>query len=98
RPFFSELAFEFQRECQRLEADLLLASLCGQEALEVRHLRRFVGGHVEGILYVPSGAVREADIQEVAQSNPEVPVVCVDRQVTGLDSVAVDGEAGTLEA
>ena len=98
RAFFSELAFEFERECQRIGAELLIANSDGHTSEELALLRRFSDGRAHGILLVSTSAAPSGKIVEVHRSHSACPIVCVDRAVDGLDCVAVDGRAGTIQA
>ena len=97
RPFFSELAFEFSRECQRIGCELGIVTSNGHSQEELKLIEFFLNRKVRGIFLVSAGTSHGSQIREL-QSKRRCPIVCVDREVSDLDCVAVDGRAGTIEA
>lgn len=97
-PFFTELAFELDRECESRGASLLIASSDGRADRELDLLSRFTTLGVDGLVFVSSGTGQsEALLRSVEGANVS-PLVALDRGVGNLDRACVDSRKGTAQA
>jgi len=97
-PFFTELAFELDLECERRGASLMIASSDGRADRELNLLDRFTSVGVDGLLFISSGTGQsEALLRTVAGDNVP-PIIAFDRGLGGLDRVTVDSRKGTEQA
>jgi LacI family transcriptional regulator len=96
-PFFTALVQAVERSLHRSGHGLLLCD--GEESPEVEaeRVRTLLARQVDGLLIVPYDAEQSAAC--VREAANEVPVVQLDRVVSGAksDSVAVDNELGMAE-
>lgn len=98
-PFFSDLAFHFEKEFSAKGWHLLVSSSEGKLAREVELYNRFKGLGVKGLLYISSGAQDFIAPDEIISDN-KTAVLVFDRKLNniGLDYVAVNSKEGTLAA
>jgi LacI family transcriptional regulator len=97
-PMFTELAFELDRECERRNASLMIASSDGRADRELYLLERFISLGVDGILFISSGTGQSEALLHAASPGHAPPLVGLDRGVGGHDRVTVDSKKGTEQA
>ena len=97
-PFFTNLAFELDRECDRRGASLMIASSDGRADREMHLIERFTENDVDGLLFISSGAGDGMSLVAVGESPDRPPLVSLDRFTPGFDTVSVDPRVGTIEA
>lgn len=97
-PYFAELAFAFERELERYNAQVLITSSEGRVDREVKLIRRFLGLQVDGLIYVPTIHGSEGLLGLVAQG--KLPVLVFDRKlaVGNFDFITVSSKTATLRA
>jgi LacI family transcriptional regulator len=96
--YFTDVALQLDRECERRAASLMVASSDGRADREMHLLQRFLEIEVDGLLFIPAGAGDGMALLSVLD-NPQVPpIVAFDRAVDPLDTVTVDPRKGTIAA
>lgn len=97
-PFFSELAFAFEAEMERHDAQVLVTSAENSLEREVKLVQRFLALSVDGLIYVPTAQGSQALLTLLSES--QLPVLVFDRRVVNgnFDFVTVDSAVGTLRA
>jgi LacI family transcriptional regulator len=97
-PFFTALAFELDKECERRGASLMIGSSDGRAERELSLIERFTDIKVQGILFVSSDTGQSGTLVQAVSRNDVPPVVAFDRGVGNLDRVTVDSKKGTEQA
>ena len=96
--FFTEMAFELDRECERRGASLVIASSDGRADRELNLLDRFISLGVDGLLFISSGTGQSEVLLRTIASDDMPPIIAFDRGLGGLDRVTVDSRRGTEQA
>jgi DNA-binding LacI/PurR family transcriptional regulator len=96
-PFFTNLAFQLDQECDRRGASLTIASSDGRADREMHLVERFTENEVDGLLFISSGAGEGMSLLAVDDAD-RPPVVSLDRLAPGFDAVTVDPRRGTVQA
>ncbi len=96
-PWYSLLAAAMEREARGRGHFLISTSAEGSPARESQLVDALFARRVEGLVVVPASPVASAEIISAAR---EIPVVCVDRPLPGLnaDTVLSDNEGGVRSA
>lgn len=90
-PFFSEIVRTIGHVSQRLEYALLLGDSAGDGEREKELLSNLLSQRVDGILMIHTG--HRTDYATLAQ-NASRPIVFVDREVKGHQSIVTDNRTG----
>jgi DNA-binding LacI/PurR family transcriptional regulator len=96
--FFTGLAFELDRECERRRASLMIGSSDGRADRELNLLDRFTSLKIDGLLFISSGTGQSEILLQTVAGNEVPPIVAFDRGVGNLDRVTVDNRKGTAQA
>jgi DNA-binding LacI/PurR family transcriptional regulator len=96
--FFTELAFELDRECERRGASLMIASSDGRADRELNLLDRFISLGIDGLLFISSGTGQSEALLRTVAGAEMPPIIAFDRGLGSFDRVTVDSRKGTEQA
>jgi DNA-binding LacI/PurR family transcriptional regulator len=103
-PFFSELSFDFGRECERKGAILFTSSSEGSASREIDLIESFERMDVDGLVFITTGQSGAESLLNVLTNKGvdsfPMPMVVFDRAlpIGGFDYVSSDSSGGTLAA
>jgi DNA-binding LacI/PurR family transcriptional regulator len=97
-PFFTQLAFDLDRECERRSATLILASSDGRADRELRLLDRFSNMKVDALFFVSAGTGQSRALARTIKRDFDLPLIALDRGLEGRDRIAVDSATGMADA
>jgi DNA-binding LacI/PurR family transcriptional regulator len=97
-PYFSELAFAFETELERHDAQLFVTSAENQLEREIKLVSRFLSMQVDGLIYIPTAYGSDDLLNLVVQG--KLPMLVFDRSVRvgNFDFVTVDSRIATARA
>ncbi|MCG3165614.1 MAG: Catabolite control protein A [Bacteroidia bacterium] len=99
-PYFTSIAFEFEKEFERHGWHLLIANSDGKLSKDLQIIDRYKGLGISGLIYINSGNQNDELYSSLIANHHNLPVLSFDRQLESrnFDYVAIDSKKGTLQS
>lgn len=99
-PYFSSIAFEFEKEFEKQGWHLLISNSEGKLSKDLEIIDRYKSLGISGLVYINSGNQTEELYGSLIANHHDLPVLSFDRPLESrsFDFVVVDSKRGTLQS
>lgn len=99
-PYFTSIAFEFEKEFEKLGWHLLISNSDGKLNRDLSLIERYLGLGISGLIYINSGSQTDELYSSLIASHHDLPVLSFDRPLDSrsFDYVTIDSKRGTLQS
>lgn len=99
-PYFTSIAFEFEKEFERYGWHLLISNSEGKLSRDLELIDRFKGLGISGLIYINCGNQSDDLYSSLIAENHDLPVLSFDRPIKSrsFDYVVIDSKKGTLQS
>jgi len=99
-PYFTSIAFEFEKEFERQGWHLLISNSDGELSRDLKLIERYKGLGISGLIYINSGNQTDELYSSLIANHHDLPVLSFDRPLESrsFDYVVIDSKKGTLQS
>lgn len=99
-PYFTSIAFEFEKEFERLGWHLLISNSDGKLSRDLKIIERYKSLQISGLIYINGGNQNDELYSSLIADHHNLPVLSFDRPLESraFDYVIIDSKKGTLQS
>jgi LacI family transcriptional regulator len=99
-PYFTSIAFEFEKEFERHGWHLLISNSDGKLNRDMKIIDRYKSFGISGLVYINSGIQNDELYSSLIADHHNLPVLSFDRPLESrtFDYVVIDSKKGTLQS
>lgn len=99
-PYFTSIAFEFEKEFERQGWHLLISNSYGKLSRDLKIIERYKSLGISGLIYINGGRQNDELYSSLIADHHSLPVLSFDRPLESrtFDYVVVDSKKGTLQS
>lgn len=99
-PYFTSIAFEFEKEFEKQGWHLLISNSEGKLSKDLQIIERYKGLGISGLVYINSGNQSDELYGSLIANHHDLPVLSFDRPLESrlFDYVVIDSKKGTLQS
>jgi DNA-binding LacI/PurR family transcriptional regulator len=99
-PYFTSIAFEFEKEFEKQGWHLLISNSDGKLRRDLQIIERYKGLGISGLIYINAGNQNDELYSTLIANHHNLPVLSFDRPLESrtFDYVVIDSRKGTLQS